>query len=144
MPETFLVDHDLVMAFEVGWAVLHEDVSMFVAEHLIVTLTHLRCVDAETQDGLDALQRELVRQRDAGTPWRARDALDVLAILDIPSWVSLLGLLDECPVLPAALTATLEGRTGAVSATAFEFIATTGQIGEIRAFMERLPDALPH
>ena len=129
-------------AFEVGWAVLHEDVSMFVAEHLIVTLTDLRCVDAEIQDGLDALRRELVRQRDAGTPWRARDALDVLAMLDMPSWVSLLGLLDECPVLPAALTATLEGRIGAVSATAFEFISTTGQIGEVRAFMGRLLDVL--
>jgi len=45
-------------------------------------------------------------------------------------------------VLPAALTATLEGRTGAVSATAFEFISTTGQIGQVRAFMRRLPDAL--
>ena len=32
LPDTFLADHDLVMAFEVGWAVLHEDVSMFVAE----------------------------------------------------------------------------------------------------------------
>ena len=40
----------LVTAFEVDWAVLHEDVSMFVAEHLIVTLTDLRCVDAEIQD----------------------------------------------------------------------------------------------
>ena len=142
LPDAFLVDHDLVMAFEVGWAVLHEDVSMFVAEQLIVTLADLQCVDAETQDGLDALRRELARQRDAGTPWRARDALEVLAILDMPSWASLLGLLDECPVLPAALTATLEGRTGAVSATAFEFISTTGQIGEVRAFMRRLPDAL--
>ena len=142
LPEAFLVDHDLVMAFEVGWAVLHEDVSMFVAEHLIVTLTDLRCADAEIQKGLDALRRELVRQRDAGTPWRARDALDVLAMLDMPSWVSLLGLLDECPVLPAALTATLEGRIGAVSATAFEFISTTGQIGKVRAFMGKLLDAL--
>ena len=83
-----------------------------------------------------------MRQRDAGTPWRARDALDVIAMLDMPAWASLLGLLDECPVLPAALTATLEGRTGAVSATAFEFISTTGQIGEVRAFMARLPDLL--
>ena len=130
------------MAFEVGWAVLHEDVSMFVAEHLIVTLTDLRCVDAEIQRGLDTLRRELVKQRDAGTPWRARDALDVLAMLDVPAWVSLLGLLDECPVLPAALTAILEGHTGAVSATAFEFISTTGQIGEVRAFMAKLLDVL--
>ena len=144
LPDAFLVDHDLVMAFEVGWAVLHEDVSMFVAEHLIVTLRDLRCVDVEIQGGLNALRRELVRQRDAGTPWRARDALDVLAMLDMPAWASLLGLLDECPVLPAALTATLEGQTGAVSATAFEFISTTGQIGEVRAFMGKLLDVLGH
>ena len=142
LPDAFLVDHDLVTAFEVGWAVLHEDVSLFVAEQLIVTLTDLRCVDAEIQSGLNALRRELVKQRDAGTPWRARDALDVLAMLDMPAWVSLLGLLDECPVLPAALTATLEGRVGAISATAFEFISTTGQIGEVRAFMAKLPDTL--
>jgi Family of unknown function (DUF6178) len=142
LPDTFLLDHDLVMAFEVGWAVLHEDVSMFVAEHLIVTLKDLRCVDAEIQSGLHALRHELVRQHDAGTPWRARDTLDVLAMLDMPAWVSVLGLLDECPVLPAAVTAILEGRTRAVSATAFEFISTTGQIREVRAFMARLLDVL--
>ena len=130
------------MAFEVGWAVLHEDVSMFVAEHLIATLTDLRCVDAEIQSELHALRRELVRQRDAGTPWRARDALDVLAMLDMTAWVGVLGLLDECPVLPAAVTAILEGRTGAVSATAFEFISTTAQIREVRAFMGKLLDVL--
>ena len=133
---------DLVMAFEAGWALLHERVSMFVADQLIVTLRGLRCIDAETRAGLNALRRELVKQRDAGTPWRAREALDVLAILDVPSWASLSGLLGECPVVPAALTATLEGRAGAVSATAFEFISTTRQMEEIRAFMEKLPDAL--
>jgi hypothetical protein len=142
LPDAFLVDHDLMMAFEVGWAVLHEDVSMFVAEHLIVTLRELRCVDAQIQRGLNALRRELARQRDAGTPWHARDALDVLAMLDMPAWASLLGLLDECPVLPAVLTATLEGHIGAVSATAFEFISTVSQIDEVRAFMGKLLDAL--
>ena len=142
MPDAFLVRQDLVTAFEVGWAVLHEDVSMFVAERLIVTLTDLRCVDTGIQEGLGTLRRELVKQRDAGTPWRARDALEVLAMLDMPSWVSLLGLLDECPVLPETLTATLERHTGAVSPTAFEFISTTGQIGDVRAFMGRLLDAL--
>jgi hypothetical protein len=118
MPEAFLLDHDLVTAFEVGWAVLHEDVSMFVAERLIVTLRNLRCADAEIKTGLGALKRELAKQRAAGTPWRARGALDVLAMLDTPAWASLVGLLDECPVLPAALTATLERQLGAVSATA--------------------------
>jgi hypothetical protein len=44
-------------------------------------------------------------QRDAGRPWRARDAAEILAMLDMTAWISVLGLLDECPVLPAALTA---------------------------------------
>jgi hypothetical protein len=126
----------------VGWAVLHQDVSMFVAAHLIATLTDLRCVDAEIQVDLHALRRELVRQHGAGTPWRARDALDVIAMLDAPAWAGLLGLLNECPVLPAAVTATLHGRARAVSATAFEFISTIGQIGEVRAFLEKLPELL--
>ena len=34
MPDAFLVDHDLVMAFEAGWSVLHQDVSLFVADQL--------------------------------------------------------------------------------------------------------------
>jgi hypothetical protein len=138
LPDAFLVDHDLVTAFETGWAVLHEDVSLFVAERLIVTLTELRSADAEIQGGLHALRRELIAQRDAGTPWRARDALDALAILDMPAWASLLGLLDECPVLPAALTAILERHKGSISPTAFDFISTSGQLDQVRAFMGKL------
>jgi hypothetical protein len=142
LPDTFLVDHDLVTAFEVGWAALHEDVSIFVAVQLVAVLTELRCVDTEIQGGLDALRRELVKQRDASTPWRARDALEAIAMLDMPAWASLLGLLDECPVMPAALTATLEGQLGAVSASAFEFISSAGQIDKVRAYVATLPDAL--
>ena len=142
LPDSFLVDHDLVMAFEAGWAVLHADVSMFVTERLIVILADLRCVDDEIQEGIRALRRELVRQRDAGTPWRARNSLEVIAMLDTTAWASLLGLLDECPVLPAALRAILEGHTGAVSATAFEFISTDGQISDIREFVDKRGFAL--
>jgi Family of unknown function (DUF6178) len=142
LPDTFLMHHDLVSAFEVGWAVLHEDVSMFAAEQLVFALSNLRCIDADIQEGLDALRIELTKQREAGTPWRARNALDVIAMLDMPAWVSVLGLLDECPVIPAALTATLEGRTGAISATEFEFISTSRQLGRVREFMARFPDIL--
>jgi hypothetical protein len=142
LPDAFLIDHDLVSAFEVGWAVLHEDVSMFVAGQLLVALPVLRCSDPDIQEGLDTLRIELVKQREAGTPWRARSALEVIAMLDMPAWVSVLGLLDECPVIPAALTATLEGRTGAVSATEFEFISTTSQLGRVREFMARFLDIL--
>ena len=98
-------------AFEVGWSVLYQDVSLFVADQLMSTLADLRCVDADTRHGLRALRRKLVKQRKAGTPWLARDAADVLAMLDMTAWISVLGLLDECPILPAALTAILDAPT---------------------------------
>jgi hypothetical protein len=141
-PNSFLIDHDLVTAFEVGWSVLYQDVSLFVAHQLISMLDDLHCVDCDIQRGFVALRRKLAQQRDAGTPWLARDAADVLAMLDMTAWTSVLGLLDECPVLPAALTAILEGRTTTVSPTAFDFISTAAQIGDIRNFMRMLPDIL--
>ena len=142
VPDTFLMHHDLVSAFEVGWAVLHEDVSMFAVEQLVSTLSTLRCSDVDIQQGLNALRIALVKHRKTGTPWHARHALDVIAMLDIPAWASVMGLLDECPVIPAALTATLDGRSHAVSATDFEFISTSRQIGRVREFMARFPEIL--
>ncbi len=141
-PHSFLVDHDLVTAFEVGWAVLHQDVSLFVAQQLISTLDELHGVDRDIRHGLAALRRALVRQHSARTPWRARGAADVLAQLDMAAWVGLIGLLDECPILPAALTAIVEGRTKPVSPTAFAFISTAAQIDDVRVFMRKLPDLL--
>ena len=104
-PDAFLVDHDLVAAFEVGWSVLYRDVSVFVADQLMSTLADLHVVDAETRQELGALRRALVKQREAGTPWLARDATDVLAQLDLTAWIGVLGLLDECPIVPDALKA---------------------------------------
>ena len=129
-------------AFEVGWSVLYRDVSLFVADQLVSTLADLQCVDADTRRGLQTLRRTLEEQREAGTPWLARDAADVLTLLDMTAWISVIGLLDECPILPAALTAVLERRTTSVSPTSFEFISTTAQIGDIRLFMGTLPAVL--
>src|SRR6185295_15559376 len=67
LPDTFLMHHDLVSAFEVGWAVLHEDVSMFAAGQLVVALSNLRCGDGDIQKGLNSLRIELTKQREAGT-----------------------------------------------------------------------------
>jgi hypothetical protein len=122
--------------------VLYEDVSLFVADQLVSTLTRLPCADADVRRGVRALRRTLVQQRKAGTPWLARDAAEVLSMLDPTAWISVLGLLDECPVLPAALTAVLEGRTTAVSPTAFEFVSTRAQLGEVRLFVRMLPRLL--
>jgi hypothetical protein len=141
-PNAFLVDGDLVTAFEVGWSVLYQDVSRFVTDQLISTLADLRTADPDTRHGIHALRRTLLKQREAGTPWLARDAVDVLAVLDMTVWISVLGLLDECPIVPAALRAILERRTTSVSSTAFEFISTTAQIDDIRLFMQKLPGLL--
>jgi hypothetical protein len=144
-PDAFLVDHELVTAFEVGWMVLYQDVTLFVAEELmsiVSTLVDLQFIDPDIRHGLHTLRRTLAKHREAGTPWRARAAADVLARIDMTAWISVLGLLDECPILPAALTAIVERRTTPVSPTAFEFISTTAQIGHIRVFMRTLPDVL--
>jgi hypothetical protein len=141
-PDSFLIEHDLVTAFEVGWSVLHHDVSLFVVEQLIALLAQVDAVERDIRGGLVALRRALVTGRDAGRPWRARDAAEILAMLDTTAWIAVLGLLDECPVLPAALTAVVEGRTTAVSPTAFAFISTAAQIADVRRFMRKLRDVL--
>lgn len=141
-PDSWLIDHDLVTAFEAGWSVLHDEVSLFAAARLISMLTDLHCVDHDVRHGLVAFRRALVTAHGAGTPWRARDAADVLAMLDLTAWISVLGLLDECPILPAALRAVLDGCRTAVSPTAFDFISTAAQIDDVRRFMRTLPDLL--
>lgn len=142
IPHTFLFDHDLATAFEVGWSVLHHEVTLFVADGLIDVLDHLRCADREIQVRLQALRGQLARERRAGTPWLAGDALDALSPLDLPAWTAILGLLDECPLRADALTAIVERQTGAISATAFSFFSTTRHLDDVRAFMARLPEML--
>ena len=115
---------------------------MFAVQQLIATLDDLRSVDPDVRRGLLAFRRTLVQQRDAGTPWLARGAAEILLLLDPTAWVGVLGLLDECPVVPAALTAIVQGRTSAVSPTAFEFVSTPAQIDEVRLFLRKLPDVL--
>jgi hypothetical protein len=142
LPDDFLADHDLVSVFQVGWTILHDKVSMYVAEHLIEVLMKLRCNDREIQAGLDALRIQVAKNWQVGAPWRARDALDVIAILDMPAWAALLALIDECPVIHAGMDASPGSRTRAVSATAFEFISENSQIASVREFMQSLPETL--
>jgi hypothetical protein len=142
MPDDFLVGHDLVSVFQVGWTVLHEDVCLYSAEQLISVLTRLHCSDLETQTGLDDLRIDLTRHWQAGAPWLARDALDVMAILDMPAWATLLGLLDECPVIHAGIGASRDSRVRAVSASAFEFISENGQIASVHEYLRTLLDTL--
>src|SRR5437762_2980854 len=62
------------------------------------------------QNGLDALRIELAKHCQAAAPWRARDAIDVILTLDALAWATLLGLIDECPVLHAGSAASRDAR----------------------------------
>jgi hypothetical protein len=67
-PNRSLRDHDLVTAFEPGWRLLYEDVSLRACDRLIATLAEVRHLDAEIARDLDRLRRTLVRH---GAPARA-------------------------------------------------------------------------
>jgi Family of unknown function (DUF6178) len=139
-PISFLIDHDLVSVFQVGWTVLHREVSMYAAEQLIAVLDGMQCDDREIRAGLDALRIKMAKHWQAGAPWRARDALDAIATLDLLAWAVLLALIDECPVLHAGVGASRDSRTLSVSATDFEFISENNQIASAREFMRSLPE----
>lgn len=66
----------------------------------------------------------------------------MIAILDLPAWAALLGLIDECPVMHPAIGAGTGSRTRAVSAAGFEFISENSQLAAIREFMRFLPHTL--
>jgi hypothetical protein len=142
LPEDFLIRHDLVSVFQVGWTVLHEDVCMYAAERLINVLSSLRCADRDVQVALGALRARLMKHWRAGSPWNARDALDAIAMLDAPCWAALLGLIDQLPTLHAAVGASLSGTTRQVDPAAFEFISENAQIQRVRNFMQWLPGRL--
>lgn len=138
----YLVTHGVVELFELGWARLHRDVSLFVANELLTTLRQLPRADSPTLAGLRALRRSLIAHVADGRPWLVHDDLDVLSTLDTPSWYGLLGLLAECPVLPAVVTAIVERSTGRIDPQQFTFFSTEAQLQTVRTFMKRLPDLL--
>ena len=138
----YLVGHDLVALFEEGWAALHGEVSLFVADGLLAVLRGVRRGDSDTLQSLRALAQSLETHLAAGTPWLAYEDLDVLAVLDTPAWCALLGLLSECPVIPDIVTAIVERRPRGVDPKAFSFIAKVADIDTVRAFLARLPQLL--
>jgi hypothetical protein len=147
VPDDFLTDRDLVAVFQVGWTVLHEDVCMFATDALISVLTSLQSDGADFQSGdiqsaLEVLRVRLIKYWRAGTPWEARDALDVIAMLDAPSWAALCSLIDQFPTQHAAVGASLSGTTRQISASAFEFISEKSQLQQIRGFVDTLPRLL--
>ncbi|MGH9242617.1 MAG: hypothetical protein ACRD3G_31600, partial [Vicinamibacterales bacterium] len=64
--------HTLTTVFQVGWTVLHRDVSMAASARLLDILDATRPLDRDAPFEFQAFARELRRQHQAGTPWRAR------------------------------------------------------------------------
>jgi hypothetical protein len=142
LPDDYLVGHELVGVFQIGWAALHEEVATYAAKRLIQVLGRLRCPDDETRKALRMLQFAMKKEVEAGTPWHAEPALDVIAIFDQPAWLALVALIAECPVITDALTASVERRTRAIDAHAFTFITGDSDIAVVRNFMTSLPGLL--
>jgi uncharacterized protein DUF6178 len=142
LPEDFLTRHDLVTVFQVGWTVLFEDVCMYAADRLIGVVASIHSADGHVQAALETLRIVLTKHCRAGSPWDSRDALDVIAVLDTPSWVALLALIDRFPTLHAAVGALLSGTSRQIDPAAFEFISENAQVQTVRDFMERLPALL--
>jgi hypothetical protein len=138
--DDLLMDHDLVLVFQVGWQILHRDVCLFAAERLVGVLHNLRSDDPDIQSGLDELRTAMTEHWRKGSPWRAKGSLDVVAILDTPTWAVLLGLTGECPVIHAAMEASRRAGSRSVSPSAFEFVSENRQIESIREFMKNLPE----
>jgi hypothetical protein len=132
---------DLVTAFQVGWAVLHREVIVCAAEHLLSALRDIRCSDPGLQLQLFAFERLLDRHLRAGAPWLAQDSLDVILALDPLCWAALVAMIGSCPVLHAAVRA---GHQPAlrVDADRFEYIARLEQVDLVHRFLANLPSRL--
>ena len=101
---------------------------MHAAKALLLAAAEVRTRDREVQDGLLALRFDLARHWRAGVPWRAREALDVILLLDQTVWAALRALIDEFPVMHAGVRTARGPATFAVDPSAFEFISENRQI----------------
>ncbi len=141
LPPDFLVRQNLAPVFRIGWRILYEDVCLFVAKSLVAALSELSCDDRDIQNQITELFRRMKTQVAAGTPWRERENLEVIAILDQPSWAMLVNLLDECAVVPKNACTPAEKPPLRV-ATEFEFVSENRQILWARNFAESLAERL--
>lgn len=103
------LDEEAVRAFEIGWTILHHDVACAAVDAMFSIVPDVQDVS---------------------------EALDVIMTHDMTAWVVLCGLVGDCPVMHAAMSA--RGCL-TVDATAFEFISSNAQLMLIREFLDALP-----
>ncbi|HEX6463323.1 MAG TPA: hypothetical protein VFZ98_02670, partial [Vicinamibacterales bacterium] len=142
--DEFLVGQDLVTVFGVGWTILYERVTLHAVRRLDEVLADLVFHDAGVSLGDDVsdFRQFLAECIRAGTPWRVCDRLDVIAILDLPTWATLLGILDRCPVVPKHRAGEGDGNRPLRVNSEVEFISENRQIEWVRTFVEGLAESL--
>ena len=134
-------ERDLVTAFRVGWTVVHRELCRGGAAAAIEALADLSCDDRDVQWALQTLRRELIQHLEDGEPWRARQSLDAILMLDAPAWAVLRALIDECPAMHAALIPA--GRPPLrVDPDAVTFVARNSDLAAVRAYLASLPATL--
>jgi hypothetical protein len=138
----YLITHDVIGVFQLGWTALHEQACVFAGRALADILADVRVADADVRSALNMLRIRLNREIENGTPWRAADALDALQSLDMPAWAALIALIAECPVIHGGLIASIDRRVRSVDPTAFDFISGPDQLKLIRSYMRALPAIL--
>ena len=99
------------------------------------------CRQAYSERAEDASHRD-EKQVQAGTPWRAEPALDVIAMLDQPAWAALACAHRRVSRDPWRIDGLTERQTQAIDAQAFTFITGNADIAMVRDFMGSLPDRL--
>jgi len=138
----YLIGHDLIGPFQLGWRTLYEQACVFSAKALVDCLAEVRLADADDQSTLNLLRIRLIREIEKGTPWRAADALEALTTIDMPAWAALVALIAECPVIHGGLIASIDRSQHSVDPDAFDFISAPNQLELIRSFVTALPAIL--
>ncbi|MGC4082123.1 MAG: DUF6178 family protein [Vicinamibacterales bacterium] len=133
----------LVDAFRVGWAVLYRNVSLHSAQALLDTLSRIPTEDTPMHDDARALRQALTRAIQRERPWEAKAMLEVLAIMDLPTWATLQFLLDEFPAVPKGCLKR-DGTPGRLLrvGTEFEYVQSHGHLDWVRQFTARLLTSL--
>jgi hypothetical protein len=132
----------LVTVFQVGWSVVHREISLAAADGVLDALDNLQINDPQLQFGLRVLGRELRKERAAGTPWRACERLENLSPLDLPAWAALTSLFDECPVMLANVSAPRDRPALTLNPSEFQFVAERQHVAAIHEFLRSLPALL--
>ena len=115
---------------------------MTAADRLLAALDHVQTSDPDVQFGIHVLRRELRKERQAGTPWRACERLEALSPLDLPTWAALTSLFDACPVMLSNVWRASSRPQYTVNPAEFQFIADARHVMGVHDFLQSLAERL--